>query len=362
MIWLVGFIVVAILCIIGFGYMVKAVGRFGIFKNIQNKWLRRLVLIFINAAGFALPCYFMGLVNAFAIYLHVLVFTMLFGFIFGIIRKKRDKEFRYYYQGWCALVVSAVYLLVANYLCVHVWQTDYSLETDKLSENVKAVFFADSHIGTTFDGEGFAREIEKIKEKNPDIVLIPGDFVDSDTKKEDMVLACEALGSVDAKYGVWYAFGNHDKSSYGPRDFTTEDLVSELSKNGVHVMEDQVEYTGDLCIVGRADAITSDRKELYELLDGADTSKYIIVMDHEPTDYDNESKTTADLVISGHTHGGQLIPITYWGVWMGINDRTYGYERRGDVDFIVTSGISDWAVDFKTGTKSEYVMMDIGKH
>ena len=44
---------------------------------------------------------------------------------------------------------------------------------------------------------------------------------------------------------------------------------------------------------------------------------------------------------------------------MGANDNTYGYERRGSTDFIVTSGISDWAVIFKSGTKSEYVIIDI---
>ena len=62
-----------------------------------------------------------------------------------------------------------------------------------------------------------------------------------------------------------------------------------------------------------------------------DTSKYIIVLDHEPNDYDMEATSDADLVLSGHTHGGQMIPITYVGEWFGINDRTYGYERRNNI-------------------------------
>ena len=44
---------------------------------------------------------------------------------------------------------------------------------------------------------------------------------------------------------------------------------------------------------------------------------------------------------------------------MNLNDRTYGREKRGGTEFIVTSGISAWAVKFKTGTKSEYVVIDI---
>ena len=66
-----------------------------------------------------------------------------------------------------------------------------------------------------------------------------------------------------------------------------------------------------------------------------------------------------DLVLSGHTHGGQMIPVNPVGVWMGANDKTYGLEQRGNTNFIVTSGISCWEVKFKTGCKSEYVVIDI---
>ena len=95
------------------------------------------------------------------------------------------------------------------------------------------------------------------------------------------------------------------------------------------------------------------------LTEGLDPSRYMIVIDHQPNDYDAEAAAGADLVLSGHTHGGQLIPITKVGEWIGANDATYGYERRGDTDFIVTSGISAWSILFKTGCKSEYVIIDI---
>lgn len=68
----------------------------------------------------------------------------------------------------------------------------------------------------------------------------------------------------------------------------------------------------------------------------------------------------ADLVLSGHTHGGQMIPLVQLIRWFHIvDDNVYGYERRENTDFIVTSGISDWALQFKTGCWSEYVIIDI---
>ncbi len=66
-----------------------------------------------------------------------------------------------------------------------------------------------------------------------------------------------------------------------------------------------------------------------------------------------------DLVLSGHTHGGQMIPFNRMGEWLGLDDKIYGMEKRGDTSFIVTSGISDWAIKFKTGCKSEYVVIDV---
>ena len=54
-----------------------------------------------------------------------------------------------------------------------------------------------------------------------------------------------------------------------------------------------------------------------------------------------------------------MLPINRIGEWIGANDFTYGYKRIDSTDFIVTSGISDWAIDFKTGCRSEYVVIDI---
>ena len=96
-----------------------------------------------------------------------------------------------------------------------------------------------------------------------------------------------------------------------------------------------------------------------ELTQNLDKSKYMLVLDHQPGDYDAQADSGVDLVLSGHTHGGQMIPITYVGELFNINDATYGYEKRKDTEFIVTSGISDWEILFKTGTKSEYVIIDV---
>ena len=166
--------------------------------------------------------------------------------------------------------------------------------------------------------------------------------------------------------GVYYSFGNHDKG-YGEassRGYTGDDLIAELQKNGVVVLQDEAVLIDErFYIVGRQDkseeSRSGHRSSMGELTVELDSSKYIIVMDHQPNDYEAQAASRVDLVLSGHTHGGQLIPINDVGILIGANDATYGLETRNDTNFIVTSGISDWEILFKTGCRSEFVVVDI---
>ena len=119
----------------------------------------------------------------------------------------------------------------------------------------------------------------------------------------------------------------------------------------------------DLAIVGRKDRSEEQRGRsrlsAEDVLRDVDHERYIVLLDHQPHDFDDEAAAGADLVLSGHTHGGQFIPITHVGEWIGENALRYGHERRGDTDFVVSSGISNWAFRFKTGCRSEIVLIDL---
>jgi predicted MPP superfamily phosphohydrolase len=358
MMWIAILLIIVAVIICGLIYITASLGRFALIKRLRKKWHRRLISFAIIVLVSAAVVLTMGTADAVVIFLNFLMFMILFDIIVNVFARISGHRPRSYLQGWLAIITTVIYLAVGYYLCHNVWKTEYTLNTDKKGEDVRIAMLSDSHIGSTFDGEGFAAHIEEIERQNPDIVFIVGDFVDYKTIRSDMVRACEALGSIDARYGVWYAYGNHDNDPFR-KDFSGYELKSELEKNGVHILEDEIAYAGDLCIAGRRDASSRDRKEISELLEGVDTDKYIVVLDHQPNDYEKESQTSADLVLSGHTHGGQLMPINYLGQWSGVLDKAYGHERRNGTDFIVSSGISDWAIDFKTGTRSEYVMVTI---
>lgn len=283
---------------------------------------------------------------------------------------KRERIRRLYPAGICALIITFLYFLCGWILAHHVWETDYLLYTGKTENPLRIVMFADLHMGTTLDETGFAKQIQKINEAHPDVVVIAGDLVDDSTSYAEMAAACKALGTLETKYGVFYAYGNHDKGySSGGRGYGYQELEAELIANGVVILEDAAyDLNQEYTLIGRADASTGRsaggyemgaREEIATLMDEIPKDRYTIVIDHQPNDYDAEAAAGADLVLSGHTHGGQLIPITKVGEWIGANDATYGYERREHTDFIVTSGISAWSILFKTGCKSEYVNIRI---
>ena len=346
----------------GLIYLTIALSRFAWLKKLtgKNKVLGTAASLAIIVAVFVIIDLATTFMNAVVVLLHVMLFFLLSAAVVLIYKRISRREPKFYLQGWLALTVSVLYLAVACYLCEHVWQTNYTLTTSKSISPLRVAMFADSHLGTTFDADGLEEYLRDIEAQSPDILLIPGDFVDDSSEREDIIRACEALGRMDLPYGVWFSFGNHDEGYYNTRGFSGDELREALTSNGVHVLEDECVLIDDsFYVVGRLDSIYEGRMEIGDLLAGLDTDRYIIVMDHEPNDYDNEAASAADLVLSGHTHGGQLIPITYVGVAFGINDSTYGYERINDTDFIVTSGISDWALNFKTGTYSEYVIIDI---
>ena len=266
----------------------------------------------------------------------------------------------YWITGALALAMTLVYMSVSFFLAHRVFMTEYRITTDKDVQPIRVALIADSHIDSCINGDGFEELMKEIEEQHPDVVVFVGDFVDDESAKTDMIQCCKALGGIDTSYGVYYVPGNHDAGYYSwLRGYTYDDLTSELRSSGITVLEDQYVYIGDdYCIVGRNDK-SMDRVTISELMEPIGSSYYTIVLDHQPEDYEAEAAAGCDLVLSGHTHGGHMFPIALLAEVLDLGDAVYGMDMRGNTNFIVTSGISNWAISFRSGTISEYCIIDI---
>lgn len=351
-----------VLALIGLIYLLTRFRRFRFVRRLSEKrrwlaWVLPSVPLLIILA-FA----FYDLINTVIVVLHLIVFWALFDLTVFLLRKLAHREFKYYWPGGAAALLTVVYLGAGWYLAHHVSETRYELTTEKDigMDMLRIVQISDSHVGNTFDGEGFARQIERIQRTDPDLVVITGDYVDDDTTKKDMEISCAALGNLQTTYGVYFVFGNHDKGYFEYRDFSADDLRNELEKSNVRILEDETVMLGEqVLLIGRQDRSVRERKSAAELMEGVDPEKYTIVLNHQPNDFDAEAKAGVDLVLCGHTHGGQMFPVGLIGTATGLDDKSYGLEIRDNTTFIVNSGISCWGLQFKTAAPSEYVIIDI---
>lgn len=269
----------------------------------------------------------------------------------------------------CGLVPIIITVLILGYGYFdmeNVGEIDYTIHTEKKirDQGYRIAMIADLHFGTTMNEEKLKKYCNEIEGEKPDLVVLCGDIVDQKTTLQQMKNAVSILGNIKSSYGTYYVYGNHDKSSYGSsRNFSAEQLKYELISNGIHVLEDEIyNINNEFTIIGRRDKGFSSqikRKTPEELLSNVDTKKFLLLLDHQPSEFQENSKAGADLLLSGHTHGGQIWPEGLFNEMTGVGELNYGYEKIDKFQIIVSSGIGGWGYPIRTGSHSEYVIVDV---
>lgn len=220
-------------------------------------------------------------------------------------------------------------------------------------DELKVVMVADVHVGYMINREILKMYVDKIMEQKPDMILLVGDIIDYDLyplEKEHME---EEFHRLKAPYGVFAVTGNHEYR------LNAEEKISWLSeKAGLTVLRDSVAKVDDLLyIVGREDDKFEDRKDLKDLMTQVDRSRPVIVMNHEPRRLSEESNEKVDLAVFGHTHNGQLFPYNF--VIGLIYEVGHGYKKKDDTHIYVTSGLGLSGPQFRIGTISEIVVLNL---
>ena len=361
--WYTLLTLLALASLAGLLYLVTRYHRFSRIRALGQRhrllaWLLSLALAALPVGAVALA---VNLFTGVVVFLHLVLIWLLCDLVGALLKRITGRCPARYWVGAAALGLTLLWMGLGWCNAHFVRRTAYTVPTQKaLSGPVRVVEIADSHLGIPMGAERFARQVDRIRAEEPDLVVIVGDFVDDDTSKAEMLTACEALGTLNPPCGVWFVFGNHDKGYYRYRDFTSRELRAALAENGVTVLEDEIGETDcGLTLIGRQDRSVGDRASARALTESLDPSRFLLMLDHQPNDYEAEAAAGVDLVLSGHTHGGHIWPAGLIGLALGSNDRVYGRERRGATDFIVTSGIAGWAIPIKTGTFSEYVVIDL---
>ena len=228
------------------------------------------------------------------------------------------------------------------------------LRTEKpLVKDYRIVMATDLHIGYHNPRKELARWIDMINDEKPDFILIGGDIIDGRIRpliEENMAAEFRRLNAP-----VYAVLGNHEYISGkdGSERF--------YRKAGIHLLVDETtEIDSCIVIVGRNDRFAGKRKTLKDLMKGIDKSKYIILLDHQPYNLEQAEREGVDFQLSGHTHRGQMWPISW--VTDAMYECSWGSHQRGDTQYYVSSGLGIWGGKFRIGTQSEYVVARVGKN
>ena len=307
----------------------------------------------------------------FIVLLHLIAFLLITDSIVIIIKKsRRNKNWssvceKIYCSGVIAVVLTATVIGYGRYNIFHVIRTEYTLQTQKdiQTEGYRLVLLSDLHYGVSMSDEQLQKVADRISRENPDIVVLDGDIVDENTTSEQMKSAFHILGTIDSKYGIYYTYGNHDKNNYSTTpNYTADQLAETIKRNDIQILEDDTAVINDeVVLIGRADRGygNENRQAIFDLTSKLDKKQEWVVLDHQPADYENVKKAGCDIILSGHTHAGQIWPAGLFASIFHFDELNYGKIQRENFNAVVTSGIAGWGYPIRTEKHSEYVVLNI---
>ena len=221
-------------------------------------------------------------------------------------------------------------------------------------KRIRLVFFSDLHIGEAMTPDYIARAVKLIQDQQPDLILCGGDFIDHRAVYAYDPRVMASLRSLHAPMGVYYVLGNHEY-----RD-DLEANIRWVSEVGGTLLRDSIAFPGDgpLTLIGRDDWVNGNRKPFEVIANEADPLRGpVVLMEHTPASIDSIGDSPVDLILCGHTHGGQIWPgqlMVWWRYGMVSGTRPVG-ER----EVCISSGIGSAGATYRVGTRSEIRVYDL---
>jgi predicted MPP superfamily phosphohydrolase len=230
----------------------------------------------------------------------------------------------------------------------------YHIQIPKKSstiQHLKVALASDFHIKSWADIDFMRQFVHLVNTENVDLLLLPGDILEGDRQNEQLLEFEKLFGAIRTTYGVFASMGNHESHGGNRAEVFFQASAITILRDTVVVIDSAI------TLVGRNDGHENNRKAIEVFMRTVPRDLPVIILDHRPTDLDRISGSGADMLVSGHTHYGQLWPINY--ITELIYDVSWGYKKNRDTHVFVTSGVQLWGPPVRTAGDSEIMMIDV---
>ncbi|MDO4336804.1 MAG: metallophosphoesterase [Eubacteriales bacterium] len=281
------------------------------------------------------------------------------------------------------LLCAVLIIIISIYGILHVRTfktTSYEITVRKAVEDMdslKIVLIADTHFGYSVGHKHAEMLANAINAEKPDLICIAGDIFDNEFDAVEYPEKLkDNLSSLQAEYGVYACWGNHDLNEPILAGFTFKNPKQDkndprmelfLKDCGIRLLNDESTLIDNkFYLVGRKDLSRTEKIDTEiekrrltpaQLTSELDHTKPIFFLDHQPKELQEIAEAGADLDLCGHTHNGQMFPgnLLLHLFW----ENPCGYLRKGSMHNIVTSGAGIWGPNMRVGTDNEICVITV---
>jgi predicted MPP superfamily phosphohydrolase len=219
------------------------------------------------------------------------------------------------------------------------------LSSRKLKSPLRFVQITDVHIGSR-SADFLNRVIERVNSVNADFLCITGDFIDATGIDENQLSALR-----NCTVPIYFSIGNHERYE------DLDDILQRLKNLGVTVLRSQTHIHEQVQLIGIDDQERPDQVERELATLQVDRNRFVLLLYHRPRGLRAAASAGVDLMISGHTHNGQIVPFNF--IVGRVFEQTVGLFREGMTQLYVSPGTGTWGPVMRLGSKGEVTLFEV---
>ncbi len=286
----------------------------------------------------------------------ITIFYELFSYLLKVgVKNTKRRDFFKKSLDISAITVATTINAKAMYNAKNIQTQEVNIKIDNLNKEYKIVQLSDVHIGGLIDKEFITSLVQRVNNYKADLIVITGDLID--TKIEYAKNTVDELQNLKSKYGTFFVVGNHEYFH------DVKVLMNYLTNIGIKVLQNENFYIGEegngFNLAGVYDLhgyrVRKFEPDINKALQNLNSNSPTVLLAHQPK-YIYEVPKEVDLVLSGHTHGGQIFPFNL----LVKLDQPYVkglHQHNNHTQIYINKGTGFWGPPMRLGASSEITII-----